>query len=549
VPIGIEARWRVWGPMLLVAITALAASATSLGNGFAYDDVHAIQDNERLHSLSNPGRFFAETYWPPGKFTGGSTLYRPVTSLAFALQWAAGEGAPRLFHAVNVALYIGLCLVMLWLASLVLPPLAALGAGVLYAAHPVHVEAVGNTVGQGELWVNLFCLLAVGIFLRSRDEAGLASSRRLAIYLLFALACLTKDNGLMLPGLLLAAELTIVQDPRPLGVRLRTLLGFWVLLAAVALLYLVLRTRVTGSLAGDYPHILIGTATYPERLFTMLRVSLAWPRLLLWPAHLQADYSPRDFDRALSFGPGQAAGLAMLCGLVWLTLWAWRRRPVVTFGMLWFAVAIFPVSNLLLKAGIVLAERTLFLPSAGVILALGVALAAMLEGPPWKRRLALVLTAVFAALGVWRSALRQPVWRDTGTLFAQTVLDAPQNYRAHWTYGLYLFQHGNRDSAFQEIATAIALYPADATLFSDAGDLYRTDGKCDRSIVLYQRALLIVPDLKYTRSRLASCYMRVGRFAEARAELRRLVADGYPEFGDLVPSVDSAEAAAASQPH
>jgi hypothetical protein len=397
------------------------------------------------------------------------------------------------------------------------------------------------------LWVNLFCLLAVGIFVRGRNEMGLPVRQRMALYGCFALACLAKDNGLMLPGLLFAAELTVVRDPRPLETRLRTLAGFWVLLAAVGLLYLVLRTLVTGWLAGDFPHIVIGTATYPERIFTMLRVSLEWPRLLLWPAHLQADYSPRDIDRALGFGPAQAAGLVLLGGLVWLTLWAWRRRPVVSFGLLWFAVAIFPVSNLVLKAGIVLAERTLFLPSAGVMLVLGVGIASMLEGAPWRKRLGLALTVALAILGVWRSAVRQPVWRDTGTVFAQTVRDAPQNYRAHWTYGLYLFQHGKRDSAFREIATAIALYPADATLFSDAGDLYRTDGQCDRSIELYQRALLIVSDMKYTRSRLASCYMRVGRFAEARAELRRLVAEGYPEFGDLIPAVDSAEAASVSR--
>jgi tetratricopeptide (TPR) repeat protein len=528
----------------LVAAVVLAASVSGLGNGFAYDDINAVAQNERIHSLADPGRFFTETYWPPGKFVGGSTLYRPLSSLGFALQWAAGGGQATLFHFTNVALYLLVCLAFLWVGRAFLPPLGALIAALLYAAHPVHVEAVGNVVGQGELWVNLFSLLAVGSFLYGRNSAGLDHSTRLVIYSCYALACLAKDNGLMLPGLLLAAELTVVRDPRPLRVRLVALRTFWGVVAGVGVVYLVLRTKVTGTLAGDYPHILIGTATYPERLFTMLRVALEWPRLLLWPAHLQADYSPRDFERALAFGPAQAAGLGLLLSAAWLTVWSWRRRPAVALGMLWFAVAIFPVSNLVLKAGVVLAERTLFLPSAGVMLAVGAGFGALLEAGVGYRRLALGGGGVLVLLGAWRSAVRQPVWRDSATLSAQTVRDAPQNYRAHWTYALNLYEHGQREMAFTQMATAMVLYPYDPNMFSDAGDLYRTDGQCERSLDFYQRALDLIPDLIYTRSRLASCYMRLGRYPEARRELHRLVAEGHPEFGTLILSVDSAAAAA-----
>lgn len=535
-----------WALPIAVAAVALAASLSGIGNQYAYDDVHGVAQNERLHSLAEPWRFFTQTYWPPGKFQGGATLYRPLTSLVFAVEWAIGGGHPLLFHVVNILLYVLVSVAFFWVAWQLLPSIGAALAAGLYAAHPVHVEAVANVVGQGELWVNLFALLAVGFFLRGRlraGENGLAHNDRLAIYGCYALACLAKDNGLILPGILVAAELTVVGDARPLRTRLQALASFWVVLAGVGILYLALRTTVTGTLAGDYPHILIGTASYPERVFTMLRVALEWPRLLLWPAHLQADYSPLDFNRALSFGPEQLAGLAMLLAFVWLTVWAWRRRSVVSFGMLWAAIAIFPVSNLLLKAGIVLAERTLFLASAGAMLVVAAGAVALAEYGPRVRQAVLGVGAVLVLLWCIRSALRQPVWKDNATLFAQTVVDAPYNYRAHWTYSLYLFEHDQREAAFLEIATAMGLYPADPTLYSDAGDLYRTAGQCERSIPLYQRALDLTPQLKYTRSRLASCYMRLGFYEAARNELRRLVADGYPEYGELIHAVDSAAAA------
>jgi tetratricopeptide (TPR) repeat protein len=156
----------------------------------------------------------------------------------------------------------------------------------------------------------------------------------------------------------------------------------------------------------------------------------------------------------------------------------------------------------------------------------------------------LAVLGVVLLLGIWRSAVRQPVWRDNETLFAQTVVDAPLNYRAHWSYGLWLYEHGEHEAAFRSLETAMNLFAFDASLYNDVADVYRTDGHCERSIPLYQKALALNPDLKYTRSRMASCYMRLGDYGSARLELQKLVAAGYPEFGQLIPAVDSAARAA-----
>jgi hypothetical protein len=406
------------------------------------------------------------------------------------------------------------------------------------------VEAVANVVGQSELLATLFVLLAVGFFLRARAAGTITLPDRLRIYGCYLLACLSKDNGFMLPGILLAAELTVVRDPRPLLQRFRALREFWLVLVAVGLCYLALRTMATGSLAGDYPYVLLAIATYKERVFTMLRVALEWPRLLLWPAHLQSDYSPRDIDLQYWFGPVQAAGLGMLLAALWLAFWTRRRHPAASFGILWVFVGIFPVSNLILKSGVLLAERTLYLPSAGAMLAVGAAVVALSEVSGAGRRVAVAAAAVLVVLGTVRSALRQPVWKDNATLLAATVLDAPRNYHAHWSNALDLFDRGHREMAFSEIATAIDLFPRDAALLSDAGDLHRTAGECEEAIGLYERALAISPERTYTRSRLASCNMRIGRYAEARAVLHRLISEGHYEYGFLLPAVDSAAAAA-----
>ena len=135
---------------VLVAALALAASAMSLGNGFALDDVPIILQNPRVHSLADAWQLLGQTYWPPDY---GSSLYRPLTSIAFAIQWAIGGGSPLAFHIVSVALYVAVCVLLLRLARGIMEPRAAAIGAAVFAVHPIHVEAVANVVGQAELAV------------------------------------------------------------------------------------------------------------------------------------------------------------------------------------------------------------------------------------------------------------------------------------------------------------------------------------------------------------------------------------------------------------
>ena len=90
--------------LLYVGIIALAiaGSATSLANSYALDDVALVAQNSRVHSLNDWWRLFTMPYWPPQV---GASLYRPVVTLGFAVQWAASGGAPWLFHLTSIVLY------------------------------------------------------------------------------------------------------------------------------------------------------------------------------------------------------------------------------------------------------------------------------------------------------------------------------------------------------------------------------------------------------------------------------------------------------------
>ena len=144
-----------WPPSVAGDRRGRRRRATSLGNGFAYDDLPLIVENARVTTLLPPWEYFGQSYWPAGG------LYRPLTAWLLALQWKLGGGAPWIFHATNVALHALVTGLVYLLARRMLAPAWAGLAALLFAVHPVHVEAVANVVGSRELLCTALVLAAV----------------------------------------------------------------------------------------------------------------------------------------------------------------------------------------------------------------------------------------------------------------------------------------------------------------------------------------------------------------------------------------------------
>ncbi len=507
---------RRWFPLLVVG-AALAASLTSLGNGFALDDLPIVLQNGRVHSLASPWAWLVQTYWPPEH---GAALYRPLVIAGFAIQWTLGHGSPLVFHLVNVLLYAAASLAVFWLARQLLPEGAALVAALYFAVQPVHVEAVGNIVGQSELLVGLLLALGVGVYVRQRGAGAVTVRGGIALTGLYLLALMAKEHALVSPALLVLAELLLVERPDGLRARFERLIPLYLALGTVAVSFWTVRTMVTGGTIGRDWHPAFRTGEFSVRLWTSLGVIPDYLRLLLFPAHLSADYNPQEIPVAAGPGLRPLLGLAVLLVVGAVVVWAWRRKPVVAFGLLWCSLAIFPVSNLLIPTGILLAERTLFLPSVGFALALGGAVA--LLASRWKelgvaaQRLLPAGLALLVLAGIARSALRQPVWKDNATLFEQTALDAPQSYRARAARAVLWIEAGREAEGEREYRAALELYRDDPNLFADFGNYYVRKARYADALPLYQRVLELVPDHWSATSRSILCLIQLGRLEEAR---------------------------------
>lgn len=515
-------RVRSWHLPLVIGLLAIAASISGLGNEYVQDDIALIQGSPRAHDLKNLPKYFVEPYWPPPFVPA---LYRPFSSVLVALQWAAGGGSPLVMRIVGYLLYALTAVAVLRLARLRLPATVATATAALFAVHPVHVESVALAVNQSEVWVGLLACLIVAIYLHARSKAGpLPGRTQLALAGLYLAACAFKENALVIPGLLVASELILVRAATPLRGRIVEQRPFFLLLMLVAVAFYWVRTLVlSGSIAGTFmAEGLVGLTT-GERAMAMLAVVPHWFRLLFWPEHLRADYSPAELVAQTAWGADHTLGALLLAASVTAIVVTWKRAPMIAFGIAWCGIGLFPVHNVLVATGIMLAERTLFLPSVGAMLILGGIGALVFErGSRRVHSLLAVTTGILLVLGTLKSVTRHTLWSNAFRLWYRTANDdAPKSFRAHEALASGYFKLGLEGMAEKEYRIAMTYAPRSFPRpASGYADRLRMRGHCFPAARIYREVLEVKPDYGSVRLALVTCLLNLGRYREAKLHAR-----------------------------
>src|SRR5512141_3254815 len=153
----------------LLIVACVVCYANGLTGDFTYDDKAIIRDNLRLRAPAGLVSIFTTSYF--GSPRGQGTGYRPILLVSYAIQWWLHGGAAFGFHVVNVALHVIVTLLLArLLAQLGVPDAVGFGAALLFAVHPIHVEAITSLVGRGETLAAAFVLGVLLLALRYRRE-------------------------------------------------------------------------------------------------------------------------------------------------------------------------------------------------------------------------------------------------------------------------------------------------------------------------------------------------------------------------------------------
>lgn len=522
--------WRRWSLRALWATRAGAAASTafvavlvyvgSFWNGFAYDDAAIIPGDPRVTHFKLL-EIFTLPYW---RNSPDLALYRPFTTLSFAVDWFVSRGYAWYFHAINTAEHAAATAVVALLLAELFPPSAAFAGALLFALHPVHVEAVANLVGRAEVVSAIFYLGAILIWVRggSRPKPW----RVAGVVGCYIVALLHKESSATLPAALVLFDAALGRwSLRPLRIRdyLRRVLPLLAVMAVVLAGFLALHDAVVHRMS---PDVLDPTFDLPmsrdARTITALQ---AWPiflRLLFFPTTLLPEYGPRILMPQFGWNAAALVGLVLLTAVVVAGLVALvRGRGRTALGLLWFPLTILPVSNLLFPIGVIVAERTLYAPMLALCILAAAVVQRATSSSASAGRLAAAGVAIVAALFAVRTVTRVPDWESTDRLFYQLHRDRPESFRGWW----HLARIARRDPKQKALEitryeTALRLWPYRRSLVVEAISQELSAGRREQAHKLASFAVKRWPEDVNSQRLLAGTALDMGDTATARTALR-----------------------------
>ncbi len=456
-----------WFALLLIWGLGAAAGWPMLDGPWLFDDGQLQRPIAEMHAQGLAA--LAGNGWREQLIMSGSAYGRPVSMATFAANALAGT-SPFGFKLVNLALHLAAgTLVLLLVRVLARAPMGpaagprhgevfALLVALVWVLHPLHVSTYAYVVQRMTILSALLSLLGLWLYarMRVRELGGGAPARAgelgLPLLILPPAAYLAKENGALLPVLLLVMELVLFRWQGSARTRRVLAVYFSVVVLAGLVLAAVLFApeRLRAAFAGrDF--------TAGERLLTQARVVSLYVGQILLP---RPDWMTFYYDRLpVSHGLWQPMStlpaILFLAGLFGLGLALVRRRPLAAFGILFFFAGHLMESTLI---PLLLAfEHRSYLPSLGLILAAADLLAgARGDLARWRAPIAaLVLVGLFAL-----TVLRASGWGGTGEGIWLTALAAhPPSDTARAEYAQWLTEQGRTGEARGLVAGAYGLGP------------------------------------------------------------------------------------------
>ena len=496
--------------ILLVFFLIFVVYSNSLGGEFVSDDEYFVVKNINVKSLANIRDFFANR--SAMAFADlALDVYRPVTTLSYAIDYSIWKLNTFGYHLVNVFFHSFNSILLLILLYAIFEDIwIAVFASLFFALHPVQTEVVSWISGRSSVLFLFFYLSALILYIRGKILPSLA---------LFAASLFSKEMAVTLPLLLIAYD---AHFPKGVSVTRRAIkyLPYFVLVAAFILIRALVLKRVSQcGWWGDSPYY----------TFLCMAVSfLDYIKVLALPIGQCAFYITNIYTTV--FHPKVLLGLVLLAISLLSVPIAFRKYRRASFFICWFFITILPVSNIVpLKA--FTAERFLYIPSIGFCVLL-----AMLLNKQKKA----VATALAVAIVVTYSVLtmrRNEDWKDPVLLAKSIIKVSPQNSWAYTCLGSAYLGDEKYPDAEKALKKALALSRDYSSPMTALGFCYLKLEKYEDGIKVLSESLKLDPRNLETMNSLGVCYGSLKRYDEAIEQFEASIAidptyvNAYLNFG------------------
>lgn len=493
-------RW-VW-PFAVVTITIAALWPVLTCQFVEWDDPHNVWANPDFNppALASPARYWKGTY---------EGLYIPVTYTAWtAIAFLAHQSDgldPHIFHAANLVVHLGCALLVFAVLRMVLgrdrlraraDAAAAIGA-MVFAVHPIQVEAVAWVSGLKDLLCGLFSLAAILTCLRSQDWPAL-----LAATACYVLALLSKPAAISVPAI--ALVLLWLVHARSW----RRILPVMVAWFAVGLGIALLTRRAQPAVEAASASPLLAR---PGIALDALAVYL---KQIVIPRHLVLDYG-RTPQRVIESGAIYVTWIVPVGVAVAMALGCRRSRRILASGLV-FLLALLPMLGLVpfdFQVYSTVSDHYAYLSMFGVALAAATVVGTVNRGSVLG--LSLLLVALLGA----RSWMQSWTWHDTRTLFGQVLSVNPGSWLAQINLSADALMRGDAAAAERHARQALQLRPSDGRVQTNLALALGMQGRMEEAISGFRKAIELAADDVAAHVGLGQSLAALGRTDEARAAI------------------------------
>jgi hypothetical protein len=476
-----------WGLILLGVILVITSLVylPNLDNDILYgwDDGVYLED-EFVKELdgSSVTHFFSEYYLG---------MYQPLAVLSLSIDHQLYEDNSAGYHATNFILHllniVLSCLFVYLLTKKIQPSVIV---SLLFAIHPMQVEAVSWIAARSALLFTIFYLAALISYLRYLDNRKWT---RLSVpFLFFIIACFSKSMAVTLPLILLLLDYFRGRKFSP-----RLILEKIPFLAASIVFGIV-----SINAAGSFGHIENLSSSYNvlDRIFLLTYGISFYLFKSILPVNLSAIYSYPIKESGLLPLVYYFSPVLIIAAIGIIYYWKKYRKELI-FGLLFFLLSIFLVLPFYWSRVFIVAERYSYLTYLGIYFLIAHGISKVYDPgnyvlKKYRPYLSILLAGMFLFYLV-TAMQRARVWKNPEVLLTD-VIEKPHDESTH-SYAYYY--RGNYrdmvmelDGALADYNNSIRLYPGFILAYNNRGIVKGMMNDLSGALTDFTKAIELKPD-------------------------------------------------------